>query len=54
MDGDRVTPGGGGGIGGGIAAGCMRGAFCCCLDMTGGSFAKISRRMARKSSIFDF
>lgn len=26
----------------------------CCRDMTGGSFAKTSRNMARKSKILDF
>lgn len=30
------------------------GATGCCLDITGGSFANISRRIARKSRIFDF
>lgn len=46
---DRPTFGGSGGIGGGRG-----GAFCCCLDITGGSFAKTSLRMARKSSTLDF
>jgi hypothetical protein len=32
----------------------LGGALRCCLDMTGGSFANISRRMARKSRILDF
>lgn len=38
-----------------MAVGCGRGvAFCCCFDITGGSLAKTSRRIARKSSTLDF
>lgn len=50
----RATLGGSGGIGGGIAVDCGRGGgFCCCFDMTGGSLANISRRIAKKSSTLD-
>jgi hypothetical protein len=51
----RAMFGGSGGIGGGIAADCGRGgAFCGGREITGGSFAKTSRRIARKSNMFDF
>lgn len=52
---DRAALGGCGGIGGGASVDCERGgACCCCLDITGGSLAKISLRIARKSSTLDF
>ena len=37
-----------------MGCGRLGGALRCCLEMTGGSFAKISRKMAKKSRIFDF
>lgn len=52
---DRTILGGSGGTGGGITVDCGRGgAFCCSLDMTGGSLAKTSLKIARKSSTLDF
>lgn len=53
LDVGRAILGGRGGIGGGACCG-RGGAFCGCLEMTGGSFANISRRIARKSCMFDF
>jgi hypothetical protein len=32
----------------------LSGALRCCFEMTGGSLAKMSRKMARKSRILDF
>jgi hypothetical protein len=54
--GDVAISGGSGGMGGGIDVGCgvLSGALRRCLEMTGGSFAKMSRKMAKKSRIFDF
>jgi hypothetical protein len=49
----RAILGGKGGIGGGAGPGCCRGAFCCCRDMTGGSLANMSRRIAKKSRMLD-
>lgn len=48
--------GGSGGTGGGINVGCgvLSGASRCCLEITGGSLANMSRKMARKSRMFDF
>lgn len=46
-----------GGTGGGVGEACSGtggGRWPAPLAMTGGSFAKMSRRMARKSRIFDF
>jgi hypothetical protein len=53
---DAAISGGSGGIGGGIDVGCgvLTGALRCCLEMTGGSLANTSRKMAKKSRIFDF
>jgi hypothetical protein len=43
-------------MGGGIVVGfgALSGALRCCFEMTGGSFAKMSRKMVRKSRILDF
>lgn len=48
--------GGSGGTGGGIdwGRGETVGVFCDCRETTGGSFAKTSRNIARKSSMLDF
>jgi hypothetical protein len=48
--------GGSGGTGGGIKVGCrvLSGTLRCCLEITGGSFANTSRKIAKKSRMFDF
>lgn len=48
------NPGGNGGTGGGVGAGCGCGCCCIgCLFLTGGSVAKTSRRMDKRSTIVD-
>jgi len=37
-----------------VGCGVLFGALRCCLEMTGGSLANTSRKMAKKSRIFDF
>lgn len=53
---DLAMSGGSGGTGGGIdwGLGDAIGAFCGCLETTGGSLANTSRNIARKSSKLDF
>jgi hypothetical protein len=52
--GGLAISGGRGGTGGGIDVGCVGKGVRGCLDTTGGSLAKTSRRIAKKSRIFDF
>jgi hypothetical protein len=37
-----------------MGCGVLSGALRCCVEMTGGSLAKMSRKMAKKSRMFDF
>jgi hypothetical protein len=56
FDGDVTISGGSGGTGGGIDVGCgvTVDGLRCWLETTVGSFAKMSRKIARKSSMLDF
>lgn len=50
----QVRSGGRGGRGGGVGGLTTEAAPSCCREMTGGSLAKISRKIVRKSKMLDF